>query len=88
LFSLLVFAHDPGTTAEGQSLQQKVVASSAHPVLAADIDFAARCHAPGVVKCVAFDLPSDLIPDRNIFPDGNGAMQYALDKDILIRRPT
>lgn len=45
-------------------------------------DFEARCHAPGVIKCVGFDSTADVTPNVNIFPDGGGVFRYSLDKEI------
>src|SRR5258705_10328596 len=45
-----------------------------------DADFAARCTAPGVVKCVGFDnTTADIVRNVNLVPDGNGTFRGGLD---------
>lgn len=44
----------------------------------ADADFQARCSAPGVIKCVSFDNPSDFVQGTTIFP-GDVGYQYLRD---------
>jgi hypothetical protein len=46
----------------------------------ADTDFAARCSAPGVVKCVGFDnTTTDIVRNVSLFPDGAGVFRAGLD---------
>jgi hypothetical protein len=45
-----------------------------------DSDFAARCAAPGVVKCVGFDnTTTDIVRGHNLWPDGNGTYRAGMD---------
>lgn len=55
------------------------VAGGAHAA-AADDDFAARCNAAGVVKCVGFNnTTADIVRGVNLVPDGNGTYRGVLD---------
>lgn len=46
----------------------------------ADTDFAARCSAPGVVKCIGFDnTTTDIVRNVNFYPDGQGNFRGGLD---------
>lgn len=47
-----------------------------------DADFAARCAAPGVVKCVGFDnTTADIVRGASLQPDGAGQYRARLDVD-------
>jgi hypothetical protein len=47
---------------------------------AADADFAARCNAPGVVRCFGFDnTTTDIVRNVNMWPDGAGTFRGGLD---------
>lgn len=60
-----------------------VAGAAAAPVYAQtspDADFAARCSAPGVVKCFGFDnTTTDIVRGTNTFPDGSGVFRAGLD---------
>jgi len=62
-----------------------VAASSSGAVTAgatvtADADYAARCAAPGVIKCVGFDnTTADIVQNVNLWPDGKGTFRAGLD---------
>ena len=64
-----------------------LLALAAAPALDAattpEADFAARCAAPGVTKCVAFDnTTTDIVRNVNLVPDGNGTFRGGLDTTI------
>ena len=45
-----------------------------------DEDFAARCKAAGVVKCIGFDnTTADIVRGMNLWPDGDGTYRADLD---------
>lgn len=53
---------------------------SAAAALTPEQDFAVRCAAPGVLKCVGFDnTTTDIVPKTNLQPDGYGAYRGSLD---------
>src|SRR6185437_10398455 len=46
----------------------------------ANADYAARCAAAGVIKCVGFDnTTSDIVQNVNLWPDGGGTFRTGLD---------
>jgi hypothetical protein len=57
-----------------------MLSASANAATTPEDDFAARCSAPGVVKCVGFNnTTSDLVRGVNLWPDGNGTYRASLD---------
>jgi len=63
-----------------------VAPTSAQSVKDADEDFRARCHAPGVIKCVGWDDPLDFIPAHGgggyadgLYPAADGSYQGLMD---------
>ncbi|MBN8279076.1 MAG: hypothetical protein J0M16_00520 [Gammaproteobacteria bacterium] len=46
---------------------------------ASDADFQARCAAPGVLKCVGFDTPSELAQGVNLYPAWDGQFRGTAD---------
>lgn len=46
-------------------------------------DFASRCAAPGVVKCVGFDdTTTEIVRGQTLHPDGNGVYRGGLDTAV------
>lgn len=59
------------------------LASIAQAQTTGDASFAARCSAPGVIKCVGFDnTTADIVPGTNLFPDENGTIRGTLDTSL------
>ncbi len=63
-----------------------VAATSAQSLKNADEDFRARCHAPGVIKCVGWDNALDFIPAHDgggyadgLYPADDGSYQGFMD---------
>jgi hypothetical protein len=51
--------------------------------VSANADYAARCAAPGVVKCVGFDnTTTDIVQNVNLWPDGAGTFRAGLDTSL------
>lgn len=51
--------------------------------VSADADYAARCAAAGVIKCVGFDnTTADIVRNVNLWPDGNGTFRAGLDTSV------
>src|SRR5271169_6768870 len=64
-----------GVSAGAAAVVQSAGAANAEPSagpakLGDDADFKARCHAPGVVRCVGFDSRSDIAGHSD--PDADG----------------
>jgi hypothetical protein len=66
----------------GQNFASTVGDASSSSTLqtAADVDFKARCLAPGVVRCFGFDSPAELAP--YLHEAGDGVMRLSVDPAI------
>jgi hypothetical protein len=80
-----------GVQHEGSHVSSNEVAPLAASLTDADEDFGARCHAPGVVKCVGWDDASDFIPAHGgggyadgLYPADDGTYQGVLDPTIKV----
>jgi hypothetical protein len=83
-YAYTVAAYDAvGNTSAPSSPVSVATLTVETPPVNSDADFAARCHAPGVVKCVGFDnTTSDIVPYVNLWPDGDGVLRGSLDTAI------
>jgi hypothetical protein len=50
----------------------------------AEDDFAARCHGPGVIKCIGFDDSTEVVPGQNLMPI-YGSSTYGGRVDTSVR---
>lgn len=58
----------------------KAESSAGSAKLGEDADFKARCHAPGVVRCVGFDARSDIAGHTD--PDASGVYSPEIDTSV------